>query len=151
MQLKRLLPLFLIITVANVRATVPAEARAYEPEAKSYEPAEALMRYIQNGDTSYRWAVVDSTQEADIRAYRLQLTSQTWRGIPWNHELVVLIPRRVRHREALLHISGGGEDETTGELHLHESCKTRLPYGTGPLEISANVWRKFNRGHRNEW
>ena len=119
MQLKRLLPLFLIITVANVRATVPAEARAYEPEAKSYEPAEALMRYIQNGDTSYRWAVVDSTQEADIRAYRLQLTSQTWRGIPWNHELVVLIPRRVRHREALLHISGGGEDETTGELHLH--------------------------------
>ncbi len=119
MQLKRLLPLFLIITVAAGRATETAEARAYEPEARAAEPAEALMRYIQNGDTSYRWAVVDSTQEADIRAYRLQLTSQTWRGIPWNHELVVLIPRRVRHREALLHISGGGEDETTGELHLH--------------------------------
>ena len=41
--------------------------------------------------------------------------------------------------------------QNPGELHLHESCKTRLPYGTGPLEISPNVWRKFNRGHRNEW
>lgn len=38
-----------------------------------------------------------------------------------------------------------------GVLCLHETCKTRLPFNGYELEISPNVWRKFNRGHRNEW
>ncbi len=105
MTRKKLLPLFLIIIVSAVRAA---------------SPEEALKRYLQNGDESYSWTVVDSTQEADIRAYRLQLTSQTWRGIPWNHELVVLIPQKVRHCEALLHLTGGSEDEQTGALKPHD-------------------------------
>ena len=33
-----------------------------------------------------------------------------------------------------------------GTLCLHKTSKTRLPYGGTELEISANVWRKFNRG-----
>ncbi|MBQ7181132.1 MAG: PhoPQ-activated pathogenicity-like protein PqaA type, partial [Bacteroidaceae bacterium] len=103
MNPKFLLPLLLIFASA---------LRAVEPES-------ALYAYLHNGDDSYSWEVIDSTQEADIRAYRLQLTSQTWRGIPWHHELVVLIPQRVRHGEALLHVSGGSEDEQTGRLNLH--------------------------------
>ena len=102
---KKVLPLFLII----ITAALPLAA----------DPQSALQAYLQNGDTSFRWTVTDSTQAADIRAYRLQLTSQTWRGIPWNHELVVLIPQKVRHCEALLHLTGGSEDEQTGELKPH--------------------------------
>ena len=41
--------------------------------------------------------------------------------------------------------------QNPGFLCLHETCKTRLPYGGTELMISPNVWRKFNRGHRNEW
>jgi hypothetical protein len=40
--------------------------------------------------------------------------------------------------------------QNPGALYLHDSSKTRLP-GNGPLSISENIWRKFNRGHRNEW
>lgn len=75
----------------------------------------ALRQYIHNGDTSFAWQVLDSTQVADVRAYRLRLTSQTWRGIPWIHELVVMIPQRVKHGEALLFVSGGLADEQTNE------------------------------------
>ena len=117
MTRKKLLPLFLIIIVSAVRAA---------------SPEEALKRYLQNGDESYSWTVVDSTQEADIRAYRLQLISQTWRGIPWNHELVVLIPQKVRHREALLHLTGGSEDEQTGALKPHN-------WGDGTIRTMGQI------------
>ncbi|MBO4641486.1 MAG: PhoPQ-activated pathogenicity-like protein PqaA type [Bacteroidaceae bacterium] len=80
---------------------------------------QALRSYIENGDTSYRWSVIDSTRESDILAYRLQLVSQTWQGIPWNHELVILVPQKVRHHEALLHLTGGSEDEKNGQIKYH--------------------------------
>ena len=105
MNRKSLIPLFLIIISAALRAQTPQSA---------------LESYLNNGDESYQWAVIDSTQEADIRAYRLRLTSQTWRGIPWHHELVVLIPLKVKHQHALLHLTGGSEDEKTGELKYHD-------------------------------
>lgn len=41
--------------------------------------------------------------------------------------------------------------QNPGVLCLHETCKTRLPGNGHALEISHNAWRKFNRGHRNEW
>ena len=80
---------------------------------------QALRSYIENGDTSYCWSVIDSTRESDILAYRLQLVSQTWQGIPWNHELVILVPQKVKHHEALLHLTGGSEDEKTGQIRYH--------------------------------
>ena len=75
----------------------------------------ALQQYIHNGDTSFAWRVLDSTQVADVRAYRLRLVSQTWRDIPWIHELVVMVPQRVKHNEGLLFVSGGTANEQTGE------------------------------------
>ena len=79
----------------------------------------ALQDYLQSDDASFSFQVVDSTREADVRAYRLRVTSQTWRGIPWYHEMVVCVPLKVRHREALIHLTGGSEDEQTGQLSYH--------------------------------
>lgn len=79
----------------------------------------ALRDYLENGDSSFSWTVIDSTRESGILAYRLHLVSQTWQGIPWNHELVVLVPQKVKHHEALLHLTGGSEDENTGQIKYH--------------------------------
>ena len=38
-----------------------------------------------------------------------------------------------------------------GQLFLHKSNKTRLPYGDNALSITPKAWKKFNRGHRDEW
>ena len=83
-------------------------------------PETALSDYIHNGDESFEWTIIDSTQVADVTGYRLLLRSQTWRGIPWMHEMVVVVPRRVKHGEALLHLTGGSEDEQTGEIKYHD-------------------------------
>ena len=82
-------------------------------------PDQALRSYIDNGDASFHWTVLDSTYESGIHAYRLHLVSQTWQNKPWNHELVILVPQKVKHHEALLHLTGGSEDETTGEIKYH--------------------------------
>lgn len=105
--------LLLFLLLAATCLTGHSVIRATTPET-------ALSDYIHNGDTSFQWTVIDSTQVADVTAYRLLLRSQTWRGIPWMHEMVVVVPRRVKHSEALLHLTGGGEDEQTGEIRYHD-------------------------------
>lgn len=53
-------------------------------------PQNPLMSYLQKPDSSFSWKVV----EAAGRSTRLQMTSQTWQGIPWKHEIVVAKPER---------------------------------------------------------
>ena len=109
--MRRHLLVFLLLTAASIAGHSSLHATT---------PETALSDYIHNGDTSFQWTVIDSTQVADVTAYRLLLRSQTWRGIPWMHEMVVVVPRRVKHSEALLHLTGGGEDEQTGEIRYHD-------------------------------
>ena len=109
--MRRHLLVFLLLTAASIAGHSGLHATT---------PETALSDYIHNGDTSFQWTVIDSTQVADVTAYRLLLRSQTWRGIPWMHEMVVVVPRRVKHSEALLHLTGGGEDEQTGEIRYHD-------------------------------
>ena len=109
--MRRHLLVFLLLTAASIAGHSGLHATT---------PETALSDYIHNGDTSFQWTVIDSTQVADVTAYRLLLRSQTWRGIPWMHEMVVVVPRRVKHSEALLHLTGGGEDEQTSEIRYHD-------------------------------
>ena len=109
--MRRHLLVFLLLTAASIAGHSGLHATT---------PETALSDYIHNGDTSFQWTVIDSTQVADVTAYRLLLRSQTWRGIPWMHEMVVVVPQRVKHSEALLHLTGGGEDEQTGEIRYHD-------------------------------
>ena len=105
----------------------------------------ALQQYIHNGDTSFAWQVLDSTQVADVRAYRLRLVSQTWRDIPWIHELVVMVPQRVKHNEGLLFVSGGTANEQTGEPN-YRSWDDQLVQHIGHMAhncqaVTAVLWQ----------
>ncbi|MFO0868169.1 MAG: PhoPQ-activated protein PqaA family protein [Pirellulales bacterium] len=76
------------------------------------EPAafeKALQTYVARPDESYRWekrrvGTVLTTTFAELR-----VTSQTWRGIPWKHQLYVLRPASAPPdvKQALLFIGGG--------------------------------------------
>ena len=86
-------------------------------------PATALESYLHNGDLTYRWEVIETTQTAGITTYHLLLTSQTWRGIAWTHQLSVFIPAEIAHQGALLMITGGsnsnGTPDWVGETGEH--------------------------------
>ena len=134
--MRRHLLVFLLLTTASIAGHSGLHATT---------PETALSDYIHNGDTSFQWTVIDSTQVADVTAYRLLLRSQTWRGIPWMHEMVVVVPRRVKHSEALLHLTGGGEDEQTGEIRYHDwndgTIQTVGQMAHNCQAVTAIVWQ----------
>jgi PhoPQ-activated pathogenicity-related protein len=68
-----------------------------------------LARYIAAPDASYAWREVDSRRVGSARVTELILTSQTWRGIPWKHHLVLIRPPNVDRAttQAFLFIHGG--------------------------------------------
>jgi PhoPQ-activated pathogenicity-related protein len=70
-------------------------------------PENALQTYLDNGDSSFKWEVQDSTQTEGARLYRIIFTSQTWRDTAWNHELTVIVPDSIKYNDALLFITGG--------------------------------------------
>ncbi|MGH8055619.1 MAG: PhoPQ-activated protein PqaA family protein [Candidatus Entotheonellia bacterium] len=75
-----------------------------------------LTNYVQADDEAYRWAHLSQTDRPDgITVHELQLTSQVWQGIVWQHRLRILTPTPLRSMPALVLLiisdSGDGERE----------------------------------------
>lgn len=88
--------------------------------AQEVHSKNALVHYVNNGDTSYHWEVNDTLRGDTWTGYRLNFISQTWRNSKWIHELLVIIPDRLTHKEALLHVAGGSVDVETNQPNLHK-------------------------------
>jgi PhoPQ-activated pathogenicity-related protein len=68
-----------------------------------------LTDYVTRTDTSYHWDPVRSGRLGSGDYVEVILTSQTWRDIPWKHQLFLLRPKHIdpSSRQALLFIDGG--------------------------------------------
>src|SRR5262245_3228548 len=68
-----------------------------------------LADYVNAKDDSYRWAKRSEGSVLTCRYAELILTSQTWRGIVWKHQLFIIRPAQVdpAARHAVLMIAGG--------------------------------------------
>lgn len=83
------------------------QAPAVQRQASEITASTALASYLENNDDSYSWELAGSFQIGDVRGYDLILTSQTWRGITWKHQLTILAPAEISNNGALLFITGG--------------------------------------------
>ena len=70
-------------------------------------PETALQSYLDNGDKTFSWKVIQKEKTGGGTAWQLLLTSQKWRGFTWVHQLTVLAPEKIDHDSALLFITGG--------------------------------------------
>ncbi len=70
-------------------------------------PETALQSYLDNGDKTFSWEVIQKEKTGGGTAWQLLLTSQKWREFTWVHQLTVLAPEKIDHDSALLFISGG--------------------------------------------
>src|SRR5262245_44569001 len=68
-----------------------------------------LLAYVARQDPSVGWRELASGRIDDAEYAEYVLTSQTWRGIEWKHQLFVLRPANMKpdERHALLFIHGG--------------------------------------------
>jgi len=91
-----------------------------------------LTSYVSREDPSYKFDAVRSGPLESGEYVELIMTSQTWREVPWKHQLFVFRPKRVDGdgRQALLYIDGGRwnpEYETgTGDLPRQARVFARL-------------------------
>jgi PhoPQ-activated pathogenicity-related protein len=100
-----------VLAVASLAAPVSAASPTAEREATP------LAAYLASGDVSYDWVKHDEGLVAAASYVELTLTSQTWRGFPWRHQLFIIKPRILDEESshALLFISGGKWTEPDGD------------------------------------
>jgi len=72
--------------------------------------ADALLDYVRKPDSSFAWKQAEQRDVDGFTATRLDLTSQTWRGHVWQHQVLVVRPPQVRNPDAaFLFITGDGD------------------------------------------
>lgn len=73
------------------------------------ESSSTLASYLAKPDSSYRWEVKREGRLRGTEFVELLLVSQTWRDIPWKHQLYIIKPKRLKdaNGHGLLMISGG--------------------------------------------
>jgi PhoPQ-activated pathogenicity-related protein len=102
------LPLGVLATLCFALVAAPAGL------ARSTQTA--LDRYVKAPDPSYRYALVNRTREATHTVSLLEMTSQTWLTTAevnrpeWTHWVTVIQPATVKHRTALVFVTGGANN-----------------------------------------
>ena len=76
-------------------------------QKENVTPQNALKSYLSKKEPVFAWKVADKFAENDLTIYNLELTSQKWRDIIWNHQLSILVPKEIKSQDALLFITGG--------------------------------------------
>jgi PhoPQ-activated pathogenicity-related protein len=68
-----------------------------------------LSHYVARTDATYTWREMGAGHLGNVDYVEIILTSQTWRDIPWKHQLFVFRPAKTdaASRQALLFIDGG--------------------------------------------
>ncbi len=134
----------LIISLVVIILFVP---EVFSGNRKSVNPGTALEHYIHNRDRSFQWKVEKFSRGEELSVYHILFTSQHWRGIAWQHELVVLVPVMLEYRDALLFITGGSLKN--GEVRMHdqddETIRAMGQMAVKNKAITSIVWQVPNQ------
>jgi PhoPQ-activated pathogenicity-related protein len=113
-------------------ALFPGRLGAVQPSA-SWVARSALLRYIARGDDTATWRDAGRLVTSEGSVTLLELSSQTWRGSRWRHDLRIYEPPfpSARHDVLPLLIAGGRvpEGPTSQEamlgFRLARACRVR--------------------------
>lgn len=79
--------------------------------------ANALKTYVQQADNTFSWHSAPPSAIGHFTRTHVTMSSQTWRGHVWTHDLQIIRPHTVRHPEiALLYITGDGDGRSAVRL-----------------------------------
>jgi PhoPQ-activated pathogenicity-related protein len=82
-----------------------------------------LLEYVKKPDDSFKWSVKQKQQAASGTMYTIELVSQTWQGIPWDHLMVVYIPDGVKVGDTLFLWNDGGRPDPLKSFLAFELAK----------------------------
>ncbi|MGZ3633633.1 MAG: PhoPQ-activated protein PqaA family protein [Parachlamydiaceae bacterium] len=88
-----------------------------------------LDNYVKAPDPHYQWKLIDKTTTDQAQIFTLQLTSQKWRSENevdkplWVHELLVVVPKQLEFKTAIMAIGGGISNVNTGNAYAEISLE----------------------------
>ncbi len=89
------------------------------------EETRPIERYVQREDPDAGWTVRRTRDLGTVERVDILLRSQTWRGIPWTHQLTLLFPETAGDsRICLLLIAGGSNRDGEPRWHLEDDEET---------------------------
>jgi PhoPQ-activated pathogenicity-related protein len=106
-------------------ASLPTVARA-APDVPAV-PTE-LAEYVFKKDESFAWKLVDTKKSDTGTVYELDLISQTWQKIVWDHKVQVFVPKGTKPQATMVLWNQGGRPSTTsGVLGLQIAERVGAP------------------------
>jgi PhoPQ-activated pathogenicity-related protein len=95
--------------------------------APSEVPSE-LSDYVSKPDNSFSWKVASRNSTDFGTVYTIDLVSQTWHDIKWDHKLQVYLPKSAKPQSTMvLWNQGGTPGITSGILGLEIAAKINAP------------------------
>src|SRR5947209_20072249 len=82
-----------------------------------------LFEYVKRQDDSFKWTLKEKTAAASGTVYTIELTSQTWQGIPWQHLMVVYVPDGVKVGDTIFLWNDGGRPDPLRSFMAFELSK----------------------------
>jgi PhoPQ-activated pathogenicity-related protein len=93
-----------VLLLMLISMTITTYARSTEDAPKP----EVLSAYVERPDESFAWREVTSGRVGSAQYVEYTMTSQTWRGITWKHQLFILRPANAANAgSAMLFVHGG--------------------------------------------
>ena len=129
----------------------------------------AIDAYISRPQPEFAWRLVDEQKLGEETIYRLELTSQRWQEILWEHLLIVYEPAEVKIDDhMLLFVSGGSigraprESEMAIGLALARLCRARVAVlhqvpnqplmgGRKEDDLITETWLKYLQTGDESW
>ena len=107
----RRLPLFVLVLAA------------WPASAQTPEVPPDLANYVAAGDGAFIWKLADTAEVAGGTVYTLDLISQKWQGVVWDHKLQVIVPKGSAPKATMLLWNQGGAPNTTSTLMATEIAR----------------------------
>jgi PhoPQ-activated pathogenicity-related protein len=105
-----------IVVMVLLRGLVAAEASCGEEKDNAEKMPSELRRYVDRPDPTFAWHIKEKSARSEGQLYRVELTSQTWEGGVWRHDLNIHEPKHLEYpQHLLLYITGGDTSQPSGE------------------------------------
>ncbi|MCU0705983.1 MAG: PhoPQ-activated pathogenicity-related family protein [Fimbriiglobus sp.] len=83
------------------------------PALAADPPLTALADYVKKEDKSFAWKLKDKVENNGNTVYTLALTSQTWQGLEWTHDLQIFVPKGTKVQPTMVIWNQGGTASPT--------------------------------------
>jgi PhoPQ-activated pathogenicity-related protein len=79
-------------------------------------PPTELVDYVTKKDDSFSWKLADTKKSDAATIYEIDLVSQTWQDIKWDHKLQVFVPKDAKPQATMALWNQGGTPNNTSTL-----------------------------------